>query len=119
VKLFPENREHIHAGKGLAMKKNGDIVARNLKACGFLQSNGFGLMGSPFQHRSETKEFAVTGLVHDHFLVIFVHGADAHPARNHDVSLSGSVADFVDALSRRKALQLDLAGQNGSLFVVE
>src|SRR5690242_12085886 len=101
------------------MKKYGDIIARHLEAGRLLQSDRFGLMWSPFQHRSETKEFAVTGLIHNHFLVILVHSAYAHPARNHNVGLSGGVADFVDALSRRKALHLDLAGQNGSLFVVE
>src|SRR5689334_15749612 len=99
VELFAENGEHVHAGKRLALQKNGDVIARDLQAGGLFESDGVGLMRRLLQHRGETKEFAVSWLVDDHLLVILIDGRDPHASGNHDVSLSGGVAYFVNPLA--------------------
>src|SRR6266436_2158514 len=59
----------------------------------------------------EAEELALRRLVHDDFLLIFVHGRDPHHAGDQHVSSSARVADLPDALALREGLDFDLPGQ--------
>ena len=59
------------------------------------------------------------GLVDHDLLVILVDDGDPDHARDHDVGLSGGVADLPDTLARGKGLHFDLAGQHGRFVVIE
>jgi hypothetical protein len=119
VKLLAKDGKHVHAGMGLALQKNGDVVAGNFETGGLLEGRRVGLMGSPFKHRSKTKKFAVRGLVDDDLLMIFVNGRDPHSAGHHHISLTGGIADFVNALARSKMPHLDLTGEDGGFLVIK
>src|SRR6266480_2701217 len=59
-------------------------------------------------------------LFFDHLLLlIFIDGAEASLAGDHDVGSAARIAHLVDALSWSKLLDLDLARQNGKLFIIE
>ena len=71
------------------------------------------------EHGGEAEELAGRRLVDDHFLLIFVHGGDAHPAGDHDVGVPARVAGLIDALANREALFFDLRGQNREFIVIQ
>ena len=75
---------------------------------GLFHCDGVGLVRRALQHGREAEEFAVAGLVHNHFLVIFVHGRHPHLAGEHHVGVAVGVSYLVDALVRHKFLHLDL-----------
>src|SRR6266849_11085181 len=84
-----------------------------------LERNGVGLVRRLLQHRSEAEERACCRLIDDHFLMVLVHGGDSDLSRNHHVGLAAWIADLVNAFAGGEYLQLDLAGQHRSLFVVQ
>jgi hypothetical protein len=61
----------------------------------------------------------VARLVDQHLLVVLVHGRDPNGALHHDVCVLGRIADLVDPLPWGEALELDLGGEDGGLFVIE
>src|SRR4029077_9712353 len=71
------------------------------------------------EHGGETEELPFRRLVHDDFLLVLIDGRNPHCTGDQDVSLSARVANFPDALARSEVLDLDLRGQDRSLFVVE
>ena len=71
------------------------------------------------EHGGEAEELAGRRLVDDHFLLIFVHGGDAHPAGDHDVGVPARVAGFIDALAKREMLLFDLRGENREFIVIQ
>jgi hypothetical protein len=71
------------------------------------------------EHRSESEELSLRGLIHDDFLVVLIDGSEPYRAGDHNVSLPAWVSHFVDALPRSESFYFDLAGQNGGFFVVE
>ena len=87
MKLTAEHGQHVHAGHGLALQQHRDVVAVDLNADGFLLCDRGGLMRRLLQHRRETEELALRRLIHDDFLVIFVHRCDPDRARDHHVRL--------------------------------
>ena len=101
------------------LQQDGDIVAGDLEAGGFLERDRVRLVRRLLQHRRESKELAVRRFIDDHFLVVFVHGGDPHFPRDHDVRLPARVSDLVDAFARRECLELNLAGQHRGFVVVQ
>ena len=104
---------------GLALQQRGDIVAVDFEALTFLHGDGLGLMRGLIEHGGETEELSLGGLVHDDLLLILIDGRDPHCTGDQDVRLSARVANLPDALAGSESLELDLRGQNRSLFVVE
>src|SRR6267154_4877849 len=119
MKLTSEYSEHVHSGHRLALQQDGNVVAINFDADGFLLRGRGGLMRRLLEHRCEAEEFSLGGLVHDDFLMVLVNGGQPDRAGDHDVGLPAGTADFVNTLSRSKSLEFDLAGQDAGLFVVE
>src|SRR5258708_5892384 len=103
----------------LALQKNGDVFTGDLETGGLLEGNRIGLMRSLFEHGGETKKLAVSRLVDDDFLMIFIDGRNANPARDHHIGLTTRITDFVDALPRRKSPQFDLTRENSSLLIIK
>jgi hypothetical protein len=71
------------------------------------------------EHGGETEEASVGGLVDEDFLLIFVDGGDADVTGHEDIGAAAGFADLEDALTGRKAGELDLRSEDGELFVVE
>jgi hypothetical protein len=71
------------------------------------------------QHGSEAEKLAHRRLIHHHFLLVLIHRGHAHAAGHHDVAAPADFAGFVNALPRRKRLQLHLARQHRNLVVIE
>ena len=80
VILVAQRREQIHAGHGLALEQRGNVIARDLEAGGVFDGGCAGLMRGLFEHGCETEELAMRRFIHDHFLLVFVHGGDPHLA---------------------------------------
>lgn len=76
-------------------------------------------MRALLEHGGKAKEFSRRRLVHGHFLVVLIHGADSHPARDHDVAAITRVAAFVNPLVRGEGFKFDLGGQDGGFITVE
>ena len=104
-----ENGEHVHSGVRLALQKSCDVITVYLNANSFFGGDGIRLVRSLFEHGREAEKISVRRLINHHFLMIFVNRADVDVARDHDVSVSTGIADFINALARRKFSQLDLA----------
>ena len=71
------------------------------------------------QHGGEAEELAHDRLVHHHFLLILIHRGHAHRAGHHDVTAAAGLAGPVNALARRKRLEIHLARQHGDLVVIQ
>ena len=108
MKLFAQHGQHIHSGHGLALQQHRNVVAVHFDAGGFLHRRGVRLVRRLLQHGRETEKFTVAGLVHHHFLMIFVHGGHAHLAGKHHIGVAVGVAYLVDALQRHKFFHLHL-----------
>jgi hypothetical protein len=119
VELAAEDGEHVHSGVRLLLEQSHNVIAVNFNADGFLSGDGVGLMRSLFEHGCETEKFSVLGLIDYNFLMIFVNDGDLYVARDHDVSVSAGIANFVDALARGEFSKLDLRGEDGALVIVE
>src|SRR5215469_1362485 len=119
MELLAKDGEHVHAGMRLSLEQSGDIVARDLQTGGLFQGDGVRLVRGFLQHGREAKEFAVSGLVDDHFLLILIDRGDANATGNHHVGLAAGVAYLVDALPRRELFEFDLARKTGRFVVVE
>ncbi len=76
-------------------------------------------MGCAVEHGCETEESTCGRLIHDHLLGLGIHSADADTARNQDEGCATRVADFIDSLPNGERSQLDLAGQNSALIIIE
>ena len=94
-------------------------MAIDFKAFGFFEGDGVGLMRSLLEHGGKAEKFAVGRFVDDDFLVVFVNSRDADAAGDHDVGMSLGVSNLVDAFARREFFQLDLAGKDRCLVVIE
>jgi hypothetical protein len=101
------------------LEKHGDVVSRYFEANRFLDCDCGGLMRSLFEHGSEAEEFAVPGLIHDYFLLVFVDRGDPNPARDHYVGLAAGLSYLVDALTGTESLDLNLTRQDCGLVVVQ
>src|SRR6266852_5122318 len=119
VELPPQHRQHIHSRVRLALQQRRDVSAADFQALRILDGRRVGLMRSLFQHRRETKELAVSRLIHHNFLLIFVHRGDTHFSGDHHVGLPARVAHLVDALPRNEILQLYLPRQYRRLVFIE
>jgi hypothetical protein len=71
------------------------------------------------EHRCESEELSLCGLIDNHFLMFVVNGCDSDRAGHHDISAAASVTHFVNALAWGKRLDFDLAGQDRGFLVVE
>ena len=94
-------------------------MAVNFDARCFFHGRGIRLMRRFFQHAREAKKFAVARFINDDFLLIFVDGGHADFARDHHVSVTLGIADFVNTLTRRERSLLDLRRKDRGLFVIE
>src|SRR6266849_3217172 len=119
MELTAEHREHVHSRERLALDKDGNVMTIDFDADGFFERSGAGLMRRLIEHGSETEELAGRGLVHDDFLVVFIHGRNTHSSGNHHVSSSAWVADLIDPLARNEGLQFYLSRQDGSLLFIQ
>ncbi len=119
VELASQHPKHFHAGQGLALQENGDVLTVHFDADGLVDGNGVGLVRSLLQHGGEAEELAMRGLVDHDFLMLLIDGGHANAAGHHDVSASGGVTHLVDALAGMKCFHFHLAGQDGGFVVVE
>ena len=71
------------------------------------------------QHRSKAEDLAVAGLVDHHFLLVFIHRRDPHPALGHDVGAAARFAHFVDPLTGCELLDFNLFGKDGEFLVIQ
>jgi hypothetical protein len=72
-----------------------------------------------FEHRCKSEKISARRLVHDDFLLIFVHRGDPHLPGNHHVRLTVNVTPFIDAFPLGKIPKLDLSGEHGGLIIIE
>jgi hypothetical protein len=119
VELVPQGGQHVHAGVGLALQQNQNVVAVHFDALGGLKRNRLGLVRALLQHGGKAKKFPGGGLVHDHFLMVLIHRGNAHAARHHHVAPFSRITPLINSLARRKGPEFDLSGQNRGLVRVE
>src|SRR5206468_1067668 len=108
MELAAEPREHVHAGVGLHWEQHHDDVAIHFETLCLFESDGVSLVRSLFKHGSKAEKFATRGLIHNDFLMVFVHGGYTHFSRNHHVRVALRVADLVNTFAWGKSSQLDL-----------
>src|SRR5262249_55897428 len=78
-----------------------------------------GLMRRLFQHGGEPEEITLRWLVDNHFLLIFIDGADSDSSRDKHIGLRRRVSDLIDAFEGSEGLDLDLAGQHRQFIIIQ
>src|SRR5713101_937188 len=119
VKLPPQHGQHIHSRMRLALQQRRNVASADFHALCFLHGRRAGLVSRLFQHRGESKERAVTRLIHNDLLLVFVYRRDSDFSGDHHVGLSARIAHLVDALPRSEILELHLPRQHRRFLFVE
>src|SRR6266568_8476725 len=78
-----------------------------------------GLMRRLFQHGGEPEEITLRRLVDNHFLLIFIYGADSDSSRDKYIGLRCEISDLIDTFAGSEDLDLDLAGQHRQFIVIQ
>ena len=63
MELASQDAKHFHAGQGLALQENGDVLAVHFDADGLVDGDGVGLVRSLLEHGGEAEKLAVAWLV--------------------------------------------------------
>jgi hypothetical protein len=89
-----------------------NLRAINLNADALLPAGGVRLVWRLLKVRSKTEEVSGSGLIDCDFLVILIQRSYANGTRNQYVGPPVGGPRFVDALTRREGLHLDLRYEN-------
>src|SRR5262245_52995733 len=103
----------------LFLEQDHDVMTVHFETLCMFERHGVGLVRSLLKNGSEAEKFAMRGLIHDDFLMVFIDSGHANSSGNHYVSMTFGIADLVDAFTRRECFELDLTGKDGGFVVIE
>src|ERR1051326_1379482 len=78
-----------------------------------------GLVRGLLQHGGEPEEITLRRLVDNHFLLIFIDGADSDFSRDKYIGLRCGISDLIDTFAGSEDLDLDLARQYRQFIVIQ
>jgi hypothetical protein len=119
MELAAEDGQHIHAGQRFLLEQDGNVFAAYLDTLGFFDGEGGRLVGRLIEQGGEAEELAVSRLVDDDLLVVFVDSGDLHVAAHKDMGVFAGLARFVDALPGSELSEIDLRTQDSELVFIE